>query len=68
MDGLVKFDTDMQNAIFWLEYGHNPGEAIFIPNRDGTEEDDGVLLSVVLDGCTEKSYLLVLRQDNERGG
>lgn len=60
MDGLVKFDTKTQNAVIWQEHGHNPGEAIFIPDPDGTEEDDGVLLSVVLDGYKEKSYLLVL--------
>ena len=29
-------------------------------NPEGTEEDDGVLLSVVLDGLRGKSYLLCL--------
>jgi torulene dioxygenase len=32
-----------------------------VANPEGTEEDDGILLSVVLDGVEEKSYLLVLR-------
>jgi len=60
MDGLVKLDTKTQNAVFWHEHGHNPGEAIFVPDPNGTEEDDGILLSVVLDGFKGKSYLLVL--------
>lgn len=60
LDGLVKFDTKTQNAVFWHEHGHNPGEAIFIRDPDGIEEDDGVLLSVVLDGYKGTSYLLIL--------
>lgn len=60
MDGIVKFDSQTQTAIFWETDGHTPGEAIFIANPDGEKEDDGVLLSVVLDGHKEQSYLLVL--------
>lgn len=60
-DGIVKFDNQTQQCIIWEEEGHTPGEAIFVADPKGTEEDEGVLLSVVLDGFTEKSYLLVLR-------
>ena len=59
-DGLVKYDTETHTATYWSAQGHNPGEPIFVANPKGTEEDDGVLLSVVLDGFAEKSYLLVL--------
>jgi torulene dioxygenase len=59
-DGLVKFDSETKSAVYWEEHGHSPGEAIFIPNPDGSEEDDGVLLSVVLDGFRDRSYLLCL--------
>ncbi|KAI6151617.1 carotenoid oxygenase [Pisolithus tinctorius] len=59
-DGLVKYDMETQTAAYFSVHGHSPGEAIFVPNPNGTAEDDGVLLSVVLDGFTEKSYLLVL--------
>lgn len=45
---------------YWSVQGHSAGEPIFVPNPEGTAEDDGVLLSVVLDGHSEKSYLLVL--------
>ncbi|KAF1835849.1 hypothetical protein BDW02DRAFT_494925 [Decorospora gaudefroyi] len=61
MDGIAKFDNATKTSIFWEEEGHTPGEAIFIADPGGKEEDDGVLLTVVLDGFVEKSYLLVLR-------
>lgn len=61
MDCIVKFDNVSQQTILWEAEGHTPGEAIFVADPAGTEEDDGVLLSVVLDGTAEKSYLLVLR-------
>lgn len=60
MDGIAKFDNVTQTSIFWEEEGHTPGEAIFIADPEGKEEDDGVLLTVVLDGYVERSYLLVL--------
>ncbi|KAF8554984.1 hypothetical protein OG21DRAFT_1496630 [Imleria badia] len=59
-DGIVKYDTETRTPTYWSTQGHNPGEPIFVANPEGTAEDDGVLLSVVLDGFTEKSYLLVL--------
>ncbi|KAF2845917.1 beta carotene dioxygenase [Plenodomus tracheiphilus IPT5] len=61
MDGIVKFDNVSQTSIFWEEEGHTPGEPIFVADPEGTEEDHGVLLTVVLDGFKERSYLLVLR-------
>ncbi|KAF1976275.1 hypothetical protein BU23DRAFT_502115 [Bimuria novae-zelandiae CBS 107.79] len=61
MDGIVKFDNVTKKTIIWDRQAHTPGEAIFVADPEGTEEDDGVLLSVVLDGIAEKSYLLVLR-------
>ncbi|KAF9223018.1 hypothetical protein BS17DRAFT_734539 [Gyrodon lividus] len=59
-DGLVKYDTYTREPTFWFHQGQNPGEPIFIPNPDGEEEHDGVLLSVVLNGLEGKSFLLVL--------
>ncbi|KAH7886703.1 carotenoid oxygenase [Phlebopus sp. FC_14] len=59
-DGIVKYDTLTHTPTYWSVQGHSPGEAIFVANPNGKEEDDGVLLSVVLDGLAEKSYLLVL--------
>lgn len=61
MDGIVKFDNVSQTSIFWEEEGHTPGEPIFVADPEGIQEDDGVLLTVVLDGFEERSYLLALR-------
>ncbi|KAJ4418517.1 hypothetical protein N0V82_005497 [Gnomoniopsis sp. IMI 355080] len=65
LDTLVKTDTLTRETLQWNNAaGHTPGEAIFVPrpSSEGTvvEEDDGVLLSVVLDGYSEKSYLVCL--------
>ncbi|KAL2016194.1 hypothetical protein VTK56DRAFT_4083 [Thermocarpiscus australiensis] len=63
MDGIVKTDTLTREALFWdVPRGHMPGEAIFVPRPGAAEEDedDGFLLSVVLDGHSRKSYLLCL--------
>ena len=37
-----------------------PGEPVFVATPGGTDEDDGVVLSVVLDAAAENSFLLVL--------
>lgn len=60
LDGLLKYDTKTQTAVSRVVHAQSPGEPIFLPDPDGVEEDDGVLLSVVLDGTRGKSYLLCL--------
>lgn len=61
LDSLVKTDVQTREALIWSGgQGHTPGEPIFVPRPGATEEDDGVLLSVVLDGSAQKSYLLCL--------
>ncbi|KAJ5669674.1 hypothetical protein N7462_010744 [Penicillium macrosclerotiorum] len=59
-DGIVKFDCETKEAGLWACHSHSPGEPIFVANPEGVSEDDGVLLSVVLDGTTGNSYLLCL--------
>ncbi|KAJ5328047.1 hypothetical protein N7452_008437 [Penicillium brevicompactum] len=60
IDGIMKLDCDTQEVRLWAFHGHSPGEAIFVADPEGSNEDDGVLLSVVLDGICGKSYLLCL--------
>jgi torulene dioxygenase len=65
IDSLVKYDTQTGEAIYWSEHGHTAGEAIFVPRERGvpngeSDEEDGVLLSIVLDGPAGRSYLLAL--------
>jgi carotenoid cleavage dioxygenase-like enzyme len=57
---IVKFDVDEQRAAEWSEARSYPGEPVFVARPDATDEDDGVLLSVVFDAQTVTSYLLVL--------
>jgi len=59
-DQLVKIDVTSGAAQVWREDGTYPGEPVFVPHPDGSAEDDGVVLSVVLDPAAERSFLLVL--------
>jgi torulene dioxygenase len=69
LDCIIKFDNITKTAVIWEAEGQTPGEAIFVADPEGKAEDDGVLLSVVLDGYAGKSYLLVLdaRDLTEKG-
>jgi carotenoid cleavage dioxygenase-like enzyme len=57
---LVKIDAETGAAQVWREDDTYPGEPVFVPHPDGAAEDDGVVLSVVLDPAAERSFLLVL--------
>ena len=60
LDGLIKLDTETQSSVARVIHAQSPGEPVFLPDPDGKDEDDGVCLSVVLDGTKGKSHLLVL--------
>ncbi len=49
-----------QNTKFWVQENCYPGEPIFAEAPDARSEDDGVILSVVLDANKGNSFLLVL--------
>ena len=57
---LVKVDVESGRRSSWHEPEAFPGEPIFVAAPHARGEDDGVLLSVVLDGKRGSSYLLVL--------
>ena len=58
---LIKLDVeDGRGPWLWDEPGCFPGEPVFVPRPGATDEDDGVILSVVLDTGLATSYLLVL--------
>ena len=44
----------------WAEEGIYPGEPVFVPKPDSTREDDGLLLTLVLDAKRGKSTLVLL--------
>jgi carotenoid cleavage dioxygenase-like enzyme len=60
LDRIVKADVVTGDSAIWREDGCYPGEPVFVaaPGADG--EDEGVLLSVVLDARKGNSFLLVL--------
>lgn len=60
MDCLVKHDLESRKVLCWSEAGTFPSEPVFVaaPGNDG--EDNGVILSVVLAGAQQRSFLLVL--------
>jgi carotenoid cleavage dioxygenase-like enzyme len=57
---LVKLDLSNKKAKTWFEAGSYPGEGIFIGRPGKNAEDEGVLLSVVLNEKKENSFLLIL--------
>jgi beta,beta-carotene 9',10'-dioxygenase len=60
LDRIVKADVVARTTTVWSEDGCYPGEAVFVAAPGAEREDEGVLLSVVLDGRTGNSFLLVL--------
>lgn len=60
LDGLVKLDVHDGTTRHWREDGCVAGEPVFVPRPGGRAEDDGVLLSVLLDARRDRSALLVL--------
>jgi carotenoid cleavage dioxygenase-like enzyme len=59
LNQLVKFDTMTGDTLTWHEAGCYPSEPVFAPAPQATREDEGVLLSVVLDTQAGRSFLLV---------
>jgi len=60
LDRIVKADLERGDSAVWTQEGCYPGEPVFVAAPDAQREDDGVLLSVVLDATEGNSFLLVL--------
>lgn len=60
IDRIVKADVDERRSAVWSEEGSFPGEPVFVAAPEAEDEDDGVLLSIVLDSNEGASFLLVL--------
>ena len=60
LNQLVKVDVSTGEALLWHEPGCYPGEGVFVPAPNAKSEDDGLLLSVVLDSTQSNSFLLIL--------
>lgn len=59
-DQLVKIDIGTRTTLTWHEPECYPGEGVFVGRPERDAEDDGVILSVVLDAGRGTSFLLVL--------
>ncbi len=57
---IQKTDVNAASTIEWSEPGAFPGEAVFVAAPRAAREDDGVLLSLVLEPAAEASFLLIL--------
>ena len=58
--GLIKVDLDTQSLKKWSFDDLYAGEPFFVLGPNSETEDDGVILSIVLDGVKKQSFLLVL--------
>ena len=61
---IAKVDILGQRDQAWYQPGCYPGEPVFIGRPGCEKEDDGVILSIVLDLEKESSFLLVLDADS----
>jgi beta,beta-carotene 9',10'-dioxygenase len=57
---IVRIDTIERSTQSWSQPGCYAGEPVFVARPQAEREDDGVLLSVVLDAGAGTSFLLVL--------
>ncbi|TXT58528.1 MAG: Dioxygenase [Promethearchaeota archaeon] len=57
---LIKVDLKMNKDKVWSSEDSFPGEPVFVAAPEAKEEDEGIILSVVLDIKKSLSYLIVL--------
>ncbi len=57
---IVKIDLSTHKSVTWQAKGCYPSQPVFVAAPCAQAEDDGVLLSVILDTKTKQSFLLVL--------
>jgi hypothetical protein len=61
VNSVCKIDIDTKRVQLWRESETQfPGEPVFIPKPGGSSEDDGLLLSLVLDTAEEKPHFLLV--------
>ncbi len=64
LDNLIKVDVRTGEARIRHIAHHYPSEPVFVPAPGARAEDEGVLLSIVLDSQRQSTYLLVLRAED----
>lgn len=59
-NSLVKVDMDTGKTWQWYEQHTWPSQPVFVANPRRRAEDDGVLMVIMLDGASARSFVLVL--------
>jgi carotenoid cleavage dioxygenase-like enzyme len=59
-DQLAKINMNTAETVFWSDENCYPGEPVFVAAPNASAEDEGVLLSVVLDANRKQSFLVIL--------
>nr|CAB3225293.1 RPE65 RPE65 homolog [Phallusia mammillata] len=59
-DHLMKCDNITKTGITWFEEGCTPSEPVFVERPGATEEDDGIILSTVINKDPNKSVFLLI--------
>ena len=57
---LGKLNVETKEILKWEEPGSQPSEPVFVKAPDGKDEDDGVVLSCVINVSDQTTSLLVL--------
>ncbi|XP_039899994.1 beta,beta-carotene 15,15'-dioxygenase [Simochromis diagramma] len=58
---VAKFDMETKNMVYWGEDKCLPSEPVFIPRPNGESEDDGVVLTSVINANPgQSSFILIL--------
>ncbi len=60
LNQIIKTNIETGKSLVWFKEGHIPSEPIFIANPEAKTEDDGVLISMVLNTNEEVTEFLVL--------
>lgn len=59
-NSIVKINSKTGDAFYWHEEGCYPGEPFFQPSPQSKNDEDGILISIVLDAEQQNSFLLML--------
>lgn len=59
-NSLVKINTKTGENTYWFQEGCYPGEPVFYPSPKSKSDQEGILLSIVVDTESSNSFLLIL--------
>ena len=61
LQAVIKLDKKSGKKQLWSAAPKGfPGEPVFVPNPNGTKEDDGWIISLVYDAGIHRSYMIIL--------